>query len=79
MIKNVSFHLPGGRNGVLLIHGLTGTPTEMRFVAKGLNRNGFTVHGMQLAGHCGDEADLLARNQATNRELLVAIEKAARP
>ena len=60
MIKNVDFHLPGGRNGVLLIHGLTGTPTEMRFVAKGLNRNGFTVYGMQLAGHCGDEADLLA-------------------
>jgi len=59
MIKKVDFHLPGGRNGVLLIHGLTGTPTEMRFVAKGLNRNGFTVHGMQLAGHCGDEADLL--------------------
>jgi carboxylesterase len=44
---------------VLLIHGLTGTPTEMRFVAKGLNRNGFTVHAMQLAGHCGDEEDLL--------------------
>jgi carboxylesterase len=60
MIKKVDYHLPGGRNGVLLIHGLTGTPTEMRFVAKGLNRNGFTVHGMQLAGHCGDEADLLA-------------------
>ncbi len=60
MIKKADFHLPGGRNGVLLIHGLTGTPTEMRFVGKGLNRNGFTVHGMQLAGHCGDEADLLA-------------------
>ena len=60
MIKKVDFHLPGGRNGVLLIHGLTGTPTEMRLVGKGLNRNGFTVYGMQLAGHCGDEADLLA-------------------
>ena len=60
MIKNVSYQMPGGRNGVLLIHGLTGTPTEMRFVAKGLNRAGFTVHGMQLAGHCGDESDLLA-------------------
>jgi carboxylesterase len=31
----------------------------MRFVAKGLNRNGFTVHAMQLAGHCGSEEDLL--------------------
>jgi carboxylesterase len=60
MIKNVEYKLPGGRAGVLLIHGLTGTPTEMRLVAKGLNRSGFTVHGMQLAGHCGNEADLLA-------------------
>jgi len=60
MIKRTDYQLPGGRSGVLLIHGLTGTPTEMRFVAKGLNRNGFTVHAMQLAGHCGDEADLLA-------------------
>jgi carboxylesterase len=59
MIKPTDFRLPGGRSGVLLIHGLTGTPTEMRLVAKGLNRNGFTVHAMQLAGHCGDEADLL--------------------
>ena len=37
----------------------TGTPAEMRFVGKGLNRAGFTVYGMQLAGHCGSEADLL--------------------
>jgi carboxylesterase len=59
MIKNSDYKLPGGRSGVLLIHGLTGTPTEMRFLAKGLNRNGFTVHAMQLAGHCGDEEDLL--------------------
>jgi carboxylesterase len=60
MIKPSEFHLRGGRRGVLLIHGLTGTPTEMRFVGNGLNRAGFSVLGMQLAGHCGDEADLLA-------------------
>lgn len=60
MIKPSEFHLRGGRSGVLLIHGLTGTPTEMRFVGNGLHRAGFTVLGMQLAGHCGDEADLLA-------------------
>jgi carboxylesterase len=59
MIKQTDFYLPGGRSGVLLIHGLTGTPTEMRLVGKGLNRAGFTVYGMQLAGHCGDEQDLL--------------------
>jgi carboxylesterase len=59
MIKKTDYYMPGGRSGVLLIHGLTGTPTEMRLVAKGLNRNGFTVYGMQLAGHCGSEEDLL--------------------
>ena len=60
MIKRCEFQLSGGRAGVLLIHGLTGTPAEMRFVGNGLHRAGFTVLGMQLAGHCGDEADLLA-------------------
>ncbi|HEX3895907.1 MAG TPA: alpha/beta fold hydrolase [Rudaea sp.] len=59
MIKTTDYYMPGGRSGVLLIHGLTGTPAEMRFVAKGLNRAGFTVYAMQLAGHCGDEDDLL--------------------
>jgi carboxylesterase len=54
------FFLPAGRAGVLLIHGLTGTPSEMRFVGKGLQQQGFTVYGMQLAGHCEDERALLA-------------------
>lgn len=44
----------GGRVGVLLLHGLCGTPAEMRFVAMGLARAGYTVHVPQLAGH-GDE------------------------
>ncbi len=63
MIQDVSFLLPGTNNsGILLIHGLTGTPNEMRIVAKGLNRAGFTVYAMQLAGHCGDEQDLCQTN-----------------
>ncbi|HJU08685.1 MAG TPA: alpha/beta hydrolase, partial [Rhodanobacteraceae bacterium] len=57
MIKQADFLLRGGRAGVLLIHGLTGTPAEMRFVGKGLHRAGYTVYGMQLAGHCGSESD----------------------
>jgi len=55
-----SFTIPGGRTGVLLVHGLCGTPTEMRFIANGLAREGYTVHCPQLAGHCGSEADLKA-------------------
>lgn len=60
MIQNAEYFLEGTtRVGVLLIHGLTGTPNEMRMVAKGLHRAGFSVYAMQLAGHCGTEADLL--------------------
>ncbi|MBJ7262564.1 MAG: alpha/beta fold hydrolase [Burkholderiaceae bacterium] len=53
------FFLHGGRTGVLLIHGLTGTPAEMRLLAKGLHRAGHTVYGVQLAGHCGTHEDLI--------------------
>ncbi len=60
MIKPSEFHLRGGRAGVLLIHGLTGTPTEMRYVGNCLQRAGFSVLGVHLAGHCGDVDDLLA-------------------
>lgn len=59
-ITDCSFLFEGGPNGVLLLHGLTGTPAEMKFVGKGLARAGFTVYGMQLAGHCGSKEDLLA-------------------
>src|SRR5438477_6307703 len=60
MIRKADFHFDGGRDGVLLIHGLTGTPNEMLLLGKGLHRAGFTVSGMQLAGHCGNQDDLLA-------------------
>jgi carboxylesterase len=60
MIQDMSITLPGGPVGVLLIHGLGGTPVELKVVAKGLNKAGFTVHCCQLAGHCGTEEDLLA-------------------
>jgi carboxylesterase len=55
-----SFKVGKGRTGFLLIHGLGGTPVELKFVAKGLARRGFLVHCCQLAGHCGSEADLVA-------------------
>ena len=59
-IVDHSFTVGSGRTGFLLIHGLGGTPIELKFVARGLARNGFSVHCCQLAGHCGDASDLLA-------------------
>ena len=59
-MSNYDFHMQGSRRkGVLLIHGLTGSPSEMRFVGKQLHRAGFTVYAPTLAGHCGTKADLL--------------------
>lgn len=60
MNRNVEFVFQGDRRGVLLIHGLTGTPQEMRLLGKGLNNRGFTTRGVQLAGHCASVDDLLA-------------------
>ena len=64
MIQQAGFNFEGDRRGVLLVHGLTGTPAEMLLVGKRLHREGFTVRGVQLAGHCGSEQDLLATGWA---------------
>jgi carboxylesterase len=61
-IKDLSTLYQGNRVGVLLIHGLGGTPVEMKTVAKRLNAAGNTVLCCQLTGHCGTEADLAATN-----------------
>lgn len=50
---------PGSRIGIMLIHGLTGTPTELSSIAKDLSRYGFTVFCPLMAGHCRSEAELL--------------------
>jgi carboxylesterase len=55
-----SIRIAGGPLGFLLIHGLRGTPIEMRYVAQGLARSGHTVHVPQLAGHCGSAEELQA-------------------
>ena len=58
-IPDKSFCYGNGEAAVLLIHGLTGTPVEMQAVGRGLAKEGFSAYGMQLAGHCGSEDDLL--------------------
>lgn len=55
-----SFALEGtnGR-GVVLIHGLTGIPAEMKLVAKQLQRVGYSVYAPLLRGHGKDVPTLL--------------------
>ncbi|HMN38014.1 MAG TPA: alpha/beta fold hydrolase [Hyphomicrobium sp.] len=60
MASEVGFKIKGGKVGILLLHRLCGTPVEMRFVANGLARAGYTVSVPRLAGHCGSEAEIRA-------------------
>jgi carboxylesterase len=58
--RDLTFSLKGTLNkAVLLVHGMTGAPGEMKFLAKRLHRRGFSVAAPLLAGHGVDEANLL--------------------
>jgi carboxylesterase len=47
-----------GRAGMLLVHGVTGTPTEMKPLVRKLVAQDFTVACPQLAGHCSTLREL---------------------
>jgi len=57
------FFFPGsGKNakiGCLVQHGFTGTPKEVRWLGEHLNKKGYTVCGMRLAGHATRPADMI--------------------
>jgi carboxylesterase len=48
-----SILVPGGRNGVLLVHSLGGSPIELKFVAHALGQQGYTVYCPMLPGLAG--------------------------
>ena len=52
------FFFPGGGVSALLIHGLTGTPYEMRYLGEQLAARGVRVRGVKLAGHAGTPEEL---------------------
>lgn len=64
MIKDRSILFEGGGTGVLLVHGLGGTPIEVKSIGRRFVDTGATVLCCQLAGHCGSEADLVATSWA---------------
>ncbi|MBN2223480.1 MAG: alpha/beta fold hydrolase [Deltaproteobacteria bacterium] len=59
------FELAGKDKAVLLLHGLTGTPSEMRFLGEYLHRAGYHVRAPLLPGHGTDIKDL---NKTTWRD-----------
>jgi carboxylesterase len=55
------FHGKGdtARIGCLVTHGFTGTPKEMRWLGEYLNKEGYTVCGIRLAGHATQPQDMI--------------------
>lgn len=56
------FLFRGSEHGVLLVHGFTGSPSEMRLLGEHLARQGFTVHAPRLPGHGTNPRDLEKTN-----------------
>ena len=56
------FLLEGDRRGILLIHGFTATPSQMRPLGEALHREGYTVLGVLLPGHGTTVEDMERQN-----------------
>jgi len=67
------FALGDGPDACLLLHGLTGSPAEMRPVGEALARSGFRAVGPLLPGHGTTPGDLY---RVTRKDLLEAAESA---
>ena len=52
------FLLRGNSRGVLLLHGFTGAPAEMRYLGEHLHRQGYSVLAVRLPGHGTDVSDM---------------------
>ncbi len=67
------FYFPGNSVGVLLIHGFTGSPSEMRLIGEYLHTKQLTISGVCLPGH-GTSVDDLGQSKWT--DWTVHVEKA---
>ena len=83
-VQDTAFSLNGQTAGtVLLVHGLTGTPQEMKGIGTLLHRQGYTVVCPRLANH-GEPIDILERTTwqdcyRTVRETLEQLKASAHP
>src|SRR5271163_1715664 len=58
------FFFPGSRVSALLIHGLSGTPYEMRYLGERLAASGVRVLGVRLKGHARAPEELGASDDS---------------
>ncbi len=66
------FFFDGSGLSALLVHGLTGTPYEMRYLGERLAASGIRVKGVRLAGHATAPEDLGKATQENWYESVVS-------
>ncbi len=71
-LDGAAFYWPGSSTGILLIHGFTATPVEIRPLAEFFQRAGFSVAGPLLPGHNTTPEDL---NHRDWREWAAAVDQ----
>ncbi|GGO03519.1 alpha/beta hydrolase [Saccharibacillus kuerlensis] len=59
MVLPQPFLYPAGKRAVLLLHGFTGNPADVRKLGRYLNERGYTCHAPLYTGHGGTAEDLL--------------------
>lgn len=57
-VDTSEFFFDGDGLSALLVHGLTGTPYEMRYLGERMAATGIRVRGVRLAGHAGAPEEL---------------------
>lgn len=67
------FFFEGGKTGMLLIHGFTGTTSSMRPMGEYMASNGLTVLGPRLPGHGTDVGDM---GRHGHKDWIAAVETA---
>ena len=71
-----ALHLRGGEHAVLLFHGLSSSPQELQFLARGMNRAGYSVHVPVMAGYTYNGPDqALGRHDHWARAALAEFDK----
>jgi len=75
--KDEPIFMPGSKNvGVVLLHGWSSTPTQVRPVARKLNEQGYWVSVPRLTGHGTKPEDLEnAKEEHWIKDLVDAVEK----
>ncbi len=52
------FYFPGGKTGLLLVHGYIGTPDEVKRMGEDFAQRGYTVLGVRLFAHATHARDM---------------------